>query len=70
MGYFKLSDAMPLLQEILLAEKGLSPELPPYKPDKFYCEKCKRYHLIYSNVGNDHRDYRISPQVSEAQSKD
>jgi len=65
MGYFKLSDAMPMLENILRAEKGEALVKPPHKPNRFFCERCRHYHLIYSNIGNDHRDYDISTLTTE-----
>ena len=55
--YFRLSDAMPLLETILCAEKGITPQTSPTKPNKYFCGRCNQYHLIYSNIGNEHRDY-------------
>lgn len=39
--------------------------IPPKKhKDTYFCEKCWRWHYIYSDIGNDHKDFRdfgISP---------
>jgi len=32
---------------------------PQAKPLRYYCSKCECYHWIYSNIGNEHRDYNI-----------
>mgnify|MGYP001600034643 CR=1 FL=1 len=56
--YFRLEDAMPLLSDIERASKGILPALPEPRTNKFYCSRCESYHYIYSNIGNDHRDFK------------
>ena len=46
------------LEDFKLLPKEPVP-LPPQKPNRYFCEKCNRYHLIYSNIGNDHREYKL-----------
>ena len=56
---FRLEDAMPLLTEI---ERGHQPlDLPPPKRKlTYFCGRCQRYHYIYSNIGNEHRDDKLT----------
>ena len=56
--YFSLKDAMPLLIKIECASKGILPALPAPRTNKYYCSRCESYHYIYSNIGNDHRDFK------------
>ena len=56
--YFRLEDAMPLLRTIEAANKDLVKV--EQKALRYHCEKCQRYHWVYSNIGNEHRDYRVT----------
>lgn len=38
----------------------VSPDQIPQQKQRqtYYCGKCNRFHRIYSDIGNDHRDYK------------
>lgn len=51
-------------KHLRLEDFKLKPRIPTSIPlakhkHTYYCEQCKRYHYIYSNIGNAHRDYRV-----------
>ena len=49
--YFRLDD---------IKLKPKEPIIYPSKPNRYFCILCDRYHLIYSNIGNEHRDYKVT----------
>lgn len=48
------------LDDIRLKPRVSTPIPPPKREHTFYCEQCEKYHYEYSNVGNDHRDYKLA----------
>ena len=44
------------LDDFKLGQPEPTPELK--LKDTYYCYKCQKYHKIYSQLGNDHKDYK------------
>ncbi len=48
------------LEDIKMKPKEPVPIPPQKRKETYFCGKCERYHYIYSDIGNDHRDYKIT----------
>ena len=48
------------LDDIKMKPRIPEPIPPPKHKLTYFCLLCNKYHYIYSNIGNDHRDYKIT----------